>query len=96
MKIEKKVFLNVIWNSIWRYFGMKMANRIGLWLLELNLEEKYGIIRCTHKTKEIIITVLTLIKEINGENIIISPIKTTGTIKSFKRKILFNKKEKKN
>ncbi len=63
---------------------MKGANKIGLWLVELNLEENYGIIRCSHETKEIIITALTLIQEINGKRVILSPIKTSGTIKSLK------------
>lgn len=63
---------------------MKGANKIGLWLVELNLNENSGIIRCSHETKEIIITALTLIQEINGKRVILSPIKTSGTIKSLK------------
>jgi ribonuclease P/MRP protein subunit POP5 len=60
---------------------MNTANKIGLWLLELNWEKKFGIIRCSHITKEIVISALSLIKEINNERVIISPIKTSGTIK---------------
>jgi ribonuclease P/MRP protein subunit POP5 len=63
---------------------MKGANKIGLWLVELNLIENHGIIRCSHETKEIIITALTLIQEINGKRVILSPVKTSGTIKSLK------------
>jgi len=61
---------------------MNQANKIGLWLLELDLEKNFGIIRCSHETKETIITALTMVKEINSKNIIISPVKTSGTIKS--------------
>ena len=61
---------------------MKLANKIGLWIVELNFEENFGIIRCSHETKEIIITALTMIKEVNRSGIIISPIKTSGTIKA--------------
>jgi len=86
IRFEKNELLNSIWSSIWRYFGMKEANKIGLWLLELNLEEKYGILRCSHNTKEVIISALSLIKEINGERIILSPVKTSGTVKTIKRK----------
>jgi RNase P/RNase MRP subunit POP5 len=59
---------------------MKEANKTGLWLLELN--KNYGIIRCSNNTKEIVLTALALIKEIKGKKIILSPIKTSGTIKS--------------
>ena len=80
-------FLKSVWQSIWRYFGMKEANKIGLWLLELDLDERFGIIRCTNKTKEELISALTFVREINGKRIIISPIKTSGTIRSLKKKI---------
>ena len=78
-----------IWKSIWRFFGMKEATKIGLWIVEINLENKYGIIRCAHQTKEIIISAISLITEINGNDIILSPVKTSGTIKSI-RKFLNN------
>ena len=64
---------------------MKAANKIGLWLVDYDLENDYGILRCSHKTKEEIITALTLIKQIDQERIIISPIKTAGTIKAIKK-----------
>ena len=67
---------------------MKGANKIGLWLVEFNPKENYGIVRCSHETKEIIITALTLIQEINGTRVIISPVKTSGTIKSLKENSL--------
>ncbi|MFX1502502.1 MAG: Rpp14/Pop5 family protein [Promethearchaeota archaeon] len=88
--IERKTVLNQnsllksIWKSIWRYFGLKEANKIGLWLIELNLDKAYGIIRCSHQTKETLISALTLVREINGTKVILSPLKTSGTIRSIK------------
>ena len=64
--INKNIILKSIWQSIWRYFGMKEANKIGLWIVDLNLAEEYGIIRFSHETKEIIISALSLIQEINA------------------------------
>ena len=72
----------MVWQSVWRYFGMNQANKIGLWLVELNNDENYGIIRCSHETKETVITAMTMIKEIDRKKIILSPVKTSGTIKS--------------
>jgi len=66
---------------------LKEANKIGLWLIELNLDEEYGIIRCSHQTKETIISALSLVKEINGIKVILSPFKTSGTILSLKKRI---------
>lgn len=82
---NKSEFLNILWETIWHYYGMNTANKIGLWLLELDLENNFGIVRCSHKTKEIMISSLSLIKRINDKRIIFSPIKTSGTIKKVKK-----------
>ncbi|MHA2007406.1 MAG: Rpp14/Pop5 family protein [Promethearchaeota archaeon] len=83
--LDQNLILKAIWQSIWRYFGMKEANKIGLWIVNLNLVEEYGIIRFSHETKEIIISALSLIQEINGKRVILSPLKTSGTIKSIQK-----------
>jgi len=87
LSIDHSDILKSIWKSIWRFFGMKEANKIGLWVIEIDLENAFGIIRCAHQTKEFIITALSLITEINGSKIILSPVKTSGTIKSIKNYI---------
>jgi RNase P/RNase MRP subunit POP5 len=66
---------------------LKEANKIGLWLIDLNLDEGYGILRCSHYTKEILITALSLVRKIDGINVILSPLKTSGTIKTLKNEI---------
>ncbi|MBY9003015.1 MAG: hypothetical protein KGD73_03505 [Candidatus Lokiarchaeota archaeon] len=91
LAIHHSDILKSIWKSIWHFFGMKEATKIGLWLIEIDLENKFGIIRCAHQTKEIIITALSLVTEINGNKIILSPVKTSGTIKSIKEYISIEK-----
>ena len=79
--LKQDSFLRLIWQSIWKYFGMKGANKIGLWLVNLNFENGFGVLRCSNETKEELITALGFIKEINGKKLIISPIKTSSSIK---------------
>ncbi len=85
IRFGQKEVINSIWQSIWRYFGMKIANKIGLWIINLNFEKEYGIIRCSHQTKYIIISALSLVQQINGKRVILSPLKTSGTIRSIIR-----------
>ena len=82
-QIDQQDTLKSIWQSIWRYFGMKGANKIGLWLIELGKD--FGIIRCSDRTTEITLSALTFIKEVKGKKVIFSPIKTSGTIKAIKK-----------
>jgi RNase P/RNase MRP subunit POP5 len=80
-------FIRKLWDSVWRYFGMAASIKVGLWLLELNFESSYGIIRFSSNSKEIIISALGLIRHINNKRVILSPIKTSGTIKSIRKRI---------
>ena len=82
MPLNKQEILNSIWASLWKYFGLKEASRVGLWLVDINFLEGFGIIRFSHQTKEIVISALTLITEISGNKIVLSTIKTSGTIHS--------------
>jgi len=91
LSIDHSDILKSIWKSIWRFFGMKEANKIGLWVIEIDMENEFGIIRCAHQTKEFVITALSLITEINGFKIILSPVKTSGTIKSIKNEYFIRK-----
>jgi len=91
--LDQREVLNAIWQSIWKYFGLREASKVGLWLLDIDLKEGFGIIRCSHSTKEIVISAITLITEISGKKVILSPIKTSGTIRSIKalKKLIINK-----
>lgn len=83
--MNQREIVNSVWASIWRYFGLKEASKVGLWLLDINFIDGFGIIRCSHQTKEIVMTALTLITEISGNIVVLSPIKTSGTIRSIKK-----------
>ena len=85
LNFDEKLILKAIWKAIWRYFGLKEASKVGLWLLEFNIDNTTGIVRISHGTKEMIITAITLIREINENRVIILPIKTSGTINGIKR-----------
>lgn len=77
--------INSVWASIWKYFGLKEASKVGLWLLDINFNDGLGIFRCSHSTKEVVMSALTLITEISGNKVVISPMKTSGTIRSIKK-----------
>ena len=83
--LSQRDILNSVWASIWKYFGLREASKVGLWLFDINFIEGFGIIRCSHRTKEVIISALTLITEISRNRVVISPIKTSGTIRNIRK-----------
>ena len=91
--LDQRGVLNAIWQSIWKYFGLREASKVGLWLLDLDFKQGFGVIRCSHNTLELVISAISLITEISGNRIIFSPIKTSGTIRGIKtlKKLITNK-----
>ena len=95
LDINEHSITNLIWKSLFRYFGVKETSKIGLWLVDLDVEQQWGILRFAHTSKEMIITSLGMIRYLGDSQISIYPIKTSGTIKKIK-KILSSLQMKKN
>jgi RNase P/RNase MRP subunit POP5 len=65
--LAQREVLDAVWQSIWKLFGLREASKVGLWLLDIDFKEGFGVIRCSHNTKEIVISAITLITEISGK-----------------------------
>ncbi len=95
LDINEQSVTNLIWKNLFRYFGVKETSKIGLWLVDLNIEQRWGILRFAHTSKEMVIASLGMIRYFGDFRISIYPIKTSGTIKKI-RKILTSFQMKKN
>lgn len=82
--VTEKDVIRTIWKTVTKLFGEYTAYKTGLWLIEFNSIQNYGIIRCNNITKERIIASLALIREIKNHPVIFHSIKTSGTIKKLK------------
>ena len=80
-EVSEKQIVKSVWQSMIRLFGEFNSYFAGLWMVKFNDHQKWGILRCTNKTKEKVITSLAFISEINKVPIIFHTIKTSGTIK---------------
>ena len=85
IEFNEKILINLIWRSISRYFGIKETSNTGLWLIELNQIEHWGILRFDHTSKENVISSLGMIRFLKNSRISLYPVKTSGTIKKIKK-----------
>ena len=83
--INEKLIINLLWNSLSRYFGVNETSKTGLWLVDLNAKEGWGIIRFAHTSKENVITSIGMIRFVNNTRISLYPLKISGTIKKIKK-----------
>ena len=81
LNLNEKLIVKSIWNSMIKLFGEYNSYFSGLWIVKFSASQQWGILRCTNKTKERVITSLAFTTEINKIPIIFHTIKTSGTIK---------------
>lgn len=79
--VNEKDFISEIWKSFGRLFGEYNAYKVGLWMVEFDSKQRFGILRCTNQTSEMLIAALTFMNRIRGNSAIIHTIHTSGTIK---------------
>jgi RNase P/RNase MRP subunit POP5 len=80
----EKELIRVIWKTLIKLFGEYTAYKTGLWIIEFNSSQRYGVMRCNNITQDKIITTLAFISEIKNLKILFHSIKTAGTIKKIK------------
>lgn len=84
-KLSKKEIEESIRKKIGKIYGIIGVAKTDPQVVFYDPSIKKGIIRTSHKEKELVIAALSLVREINGKKALIIPLKTTGTIKKAKK-----------
>lgn len=86
--IDRKSIYKLIKTSINRFYGTKGIMDSYLKLIEYNEETKTGILRCAHIFKKSLRASLAMITEIDSIPVSVHVLKTSGTIKSLRKKLI--------
>ncbi|MBY9000917.1 MAG: hypothetical protein KGD64_08395 [Candidatus Heimdallarchaeota archaeon] len=73
-----------IWGEFQRLFGISGTTGAGLFFDHFEEQKSTGIIRCEHKALSKLMTILSLITDVEGRNIILIPLYVTGLINKAK------------
>ncbi|MHC1611017.1 MAG: Rpp14/Pop5 family protein [Candidatus Methanospirareceae archaeon] len=86
-EIDKRELLKAIWDSLYGLYGDVVASESKIWLIEYHKGEKngVGILRCAHDKTDEVRASLACIHSVNGAQVGIRVIKTSGTIKGATR-----------
>ena len=92
-QLTEKEVIQAIWTSFTRLFGEYDAYKTGLWMINFDPTNRWGILRCNNITDKKLIASLAFIRNIKNKNVIFHTIKSSGTIKKIKKiqKQFFNK-----
>ena len=79
-----------VWNTMLDFLGESGVSKTSVWLLKdcWNPKKQIGILRCNHKSVQIVIGSLGLIDRLGDNRITFKILKISGTIKSIKDKFM--------
>lgn len=80
--VGREDLMNAIWDAVIQLFGEYGASQTNLTLIRYNSERNYVIIRCSHKTLEMVKASIASITEINGKPAAIRIQRVSGTLKA--------------
>ena len=84
--LSERNLIEAIWGSILQLFGEYGASQTNLYLVEFNPEDGYAILRCSHKTLDMVRASLAAITRVNEKFVSIHVIRVSGTLKSLRKK----------
>ena len=84
--LDEKTVHNALFDSVSRYFGVNGLSLANLKLIEYNIEERSGIVRCNHSFLREVRVSFALIDHIKGESVCVHVERVSGTIKSLRDK----------
>jgi RNase P/RNase MRP subunit POP5 len=78
-----------IWNTMLDFLGENGAAKTSFWLMKdcWNPKKQIGILRCNHKSVEVVIATLGLVERLGDNRITFKILNISGTINSIKEKI---------
>lgn len=90
LQINEEVIAKHLWEVFIRFFGEAGAANAGLWVEMYDPETASGVVRCSHYVKYKVLAALAILRKIDIRGIpleiIVSTVKTSGTIKRLLKK----------
>ena len=88
-KVSFTAISKAIWRSILAFSGSLGASQAGIWLMsdKFNKEKQKGIIKVNHKNVDLLKASLALIKEIDGQDVIVRSTVASGVLNKASKQI---------
>jgi ribonuclease P/MRP protein subunit POP5 len=86
--VRKRDVADAVWKAILQLFGEYGASQTHLTLVEYDQEKSLGIIRCSHRTVEMVRAAVASVTEIKEKPVTLHVLGVSGTLKALRRKVL--------
>ncbi len=80
-ELEYEDVARSLWSTLLKLFGEVGVSLMNLRFIEYNKQSGFGILRCTHKTVDIVHAGVSMISEVSGTPVLTDVKKVTGSLK---------------
>lgn len=84
--LDHRILSQVFSSAITRLYGEVGASRTSLRIMDMSADDNFAIVRCSHKTVDMVRAAASIIKELNERPFVLYSVGTSGTIKSLREK----------
>lgn len=85
--VDSREFLDAVWGAVLKLYGEYGASRVGLALIDYDVEKRFAVIRTVHSAVDMVRTALASMTRIGNKPVTIHVIRVSGTIKSLYKKV---------
>jgi len=79
---DSREFLDAVWSAVLKLYGEYGASRVGLALIDYDMEKKFAVIRTAHTAVDMVRTALASMTRIGNKPVAIHILTVSGTIRS--------------
>jgi len=83
---DSREFLDAVWSAVLKLYGEYGASRIGLTLIDYDMEKRFAVIRIVHSAVDMVRTALASMTRIGNKPVAIHVVRVSGTIRSLYKK----------
>ncbi len=85
---DKRDVMDAIWGMVYQLFGELGASRASLSSVKGFEVEGVMVVRCSHRTLDMVRAAVAAVTEINGKSAVIRVVGVSGTLKGLRKRLL--------
>ena len=84
---DSREFMDAVWSAVLKLYGEYGASRVGLALIDYDMEKRFAVIRTVHTAVDMVRTALASTTRIGNKPVAIHILRVSGTIRSLYKKV---------
>ena len=90
--LSEKDLIGAIWDSILQLFGEYGGSQTNLYLVKFDPEDGDAILRCSHRTVDMVRAAVAAITRVNEKTMAVHVIRVSGTLRALRKRLVVGRR----